>query len=303
MSAFVRAALRLLFHWAERTSRRQWPRALRCESMELVVAEAEVDRFGNAIGGVPSPFLDAPIACYEAHSTPGTAVQLLAERRRCPTRCSSAGQSPSSPLARRASKWVIRGGPRRRNPAGRRALGLRRIGRSDRDRSTDMTVNERARAGQPRTGAVRGGSPRCNSGFGCRILVVVPGPVVDRISTNARFIIQCADAAPDELAPALCVKGYFNEIGRAARHVAHRKPASTETSPRDRGTHMVKSVYADIDPASRHGVIITEDVVAQGGNVPRQAARYTGPGCRSSRQLAAFMPQRGTTRLGRLPSG
>jgi hypothetical protein len=75
MSAFVRAALRLLFRWSEEDiTPPTAPRiALRIDD---VVAEAEVDRFGNAIGGVPSPFLDAPIACYEAHSTPGPLCML-----------------------------------------------------------------------------------------------------------------------------------------------------------------------------------------------------------------------------------
>jgi Alpha/beta hydrolase domain len=75
MSAFVRGALRLLFRWAEKNVIPPMaPRiALRIDD---VVAEAEVDRFGNAIGGVPSPFLDAPIACYEVHSTPGPLCML-----------------------------------------------------------------------------------------------------------------------------------------------------------------------------------------------------------------------------------
>ena len=75
MSAFVRAALRLLFRWSEEDiTPPMAPRiALRIDD---VVAEAKVDRFGNAIGGVPSPFLDAPIACYEAHSTPGPLCML-----------------------------------------------------------------------------------------------------------------------------------------------------------------------------------------------------------------------------------
>jgi hypothetical protein len=75
MSAFVRAALRLLFRWAEKdVAPPPAPRiALRIDD---VVSEAEVDRFGNAIGGVPSPFLNAPIACYETHSTPGPLCML-----------------------------------------------------------------------------------------------------------------------------------------------------------------------------------------------------------------------------------
>lgn len=75
MSAFVRAALRNLFRWAEDDiAPPSAPRiALRVDGQ---VAEAAVDRFGNAIGGVPSPFLDAPLARYEAHSTPGPLCKL-----------------------------------------------------------------------------------------------------------------------------------------------------------------------------------------------------------------------------------
>ncbi|MBV8788524.1 MAG: hypothetical protein JOZ00_17780 [Mycobacterium sp.] len=75
MSAFVRAALRNLFRWAEDDIAP--PKAPRIAlSVDDVVAEAAVDRFGNAIGGVPSPFLDVPIARYEAHSTPGPLCKL-----------------------------------------------------------------------------------------------------------------------------------------------------------------------------------------------------------------------------------
>ncbi|KLO40082.1 hypothetical protein ABW17_18040 [Mycobacterium nebraskense] len=75
MSAFVRAALRNLFRWAEDGVAP--PTAPRISlSVDDVVAESAVDRFGNAIGGVPSPFLDVPIARYEAHSTPGPLCKL-----------------------------------------------------------------------------------------------------------------------------------------------------------------------------------------------------------------------------------
>ena len=40
------------------------------------MSRAAVDRFGNARGGVPSPLLNAPIACYEAHSVPGPLCAL-----------------------------------------------------------------------------------------------------------------------------------------------------------------------------------------------------------------------------------
>ncbi|GAB1813579.1 alpha/beta hydrolase domain-containing protein [Mycobacterium sp. MUNTM1] len=75
MSAFVRAALRNLFRWADDGIAP--PTAPRIAlSVDAAVAQAAVDRFGNAIGGVPSPFLAVPIARYEAHSTPGPLCQL-----------------------------------------------------------------------------------------------------------------------------------------------------------------------------------------------------------------------------------
>ena len=75
MSAFVRTALRNLFRWAEEGVAP--PTAPRIAlNVDDAVAEAAVDRFGNAIGGVPSPFLDVPMARYEAHSTPGPLCKL-----------------------------------------------------------------------------------------------------------------------------------------------------------------------------------------------------------------------------------
>lgn len=75
MSAFVRAALRNLFRWTEDDI--VPPRAPRIAlSVDGQVAEATVDQFGNAIGGVPSPFVDVPIARYDAHSTPGPLCKL-----------------------------------------------------------------------------------------------------------------------------------------------------------------------------------------------------------------------------------
>jgi Alpha/beta hydrolase domain len=75
MAAFVRAALRHLFRWAEDdVAPPTAPRIVL--KVDDVVSEAAVDRFGNALGGVPSPFLDVPIARYEVHSTPGPVCQL-----------------------------------------------------------------------------------------------------------------------------------------------------------------------------------------------------------------------------------
>jgi len=83
LAAFVRAALRNLFRWAEDDITP--PTAPRIElEIDDVVAQAAVDRFGNARGGVPSPFLDVPIARYEAHSTPGPVCALAGREATLP---------------------------------------------------------------------------------------------------------------------------------------------------------------------------------------------------------------------------
>jgi hypothetical protein len=110
---------------------------------------------------------------------------------------------------------------------------------------------------------------------GVDVRAVLPGPVVDRISTNARFVIECADGVPDGLAPALCVKGYFNEIGRTARQIGAPEAGFYRDLAAATGVRTLHSVYADIDPATRHGVIITEDVVSQGATFLDGNSPYT----------------------------
>jgi hypothetical protein len=110
---------------------------------------------------------------------------------------------------------------------------------------------------------------------GIEIAAVVPGPVVDRISTNARFIVACAGGVPDGLSPALCVKGYFNDIGRAARYVGAPEAGFYRDLAPETGLRTLHCVYADIDPATRYGVIITEDVVSQGATFLDGSSPYT----------------------------
>jgi Alpha/beta hydrolase domain len=75
-SAFVRAALRLLFEWAEDGVLP--PRVPRI-SMQTsgAVSVARVDRHGNPLGGVRAPHLEVPLKRYEAHSNPGPMCQLV----------------------------------------------------------------------------------------------------------------------------------------------------------------------------------------------------------------------------------
>ena len=77
MASFVRAALRDLFRWARTTSAANGARIeLEIDDPDNPVAQAAVDQFGNARGGVPAPFLDVPLARSEAHSTPGPVCAL-----------------------------------------------------------------------------------------------------------------------------------------------------------------------------------------------------------------------------------
>lgn len=101
---------------------------------------------------------------------------------------------------------------------------------------------------------------------GIEVTNVVPGPVVSRLSTNARFRIECAGGLPEGLSPNLCIKGYFTEIGRP--YAADAGEPETRfyrdlTSLIEMRT--LRCVFADLDPATRIGVVVTEDVVEQGG--------------------------------------
>ena len=126
---------------------------------------------------------------------------------------------------------------------------------------------------------------------GIEVTGVTPGPVIARVSTNARFTIECAGGVPDGLAPTLCAKGYFSDEGRKFAHVGEPEAHFYRDLADITGVHTFRSVYADVHPETRHGVIITEDVVAAGGIVPRRAEpvhtrpdrrepRPTGPAAR-----------------------
>lgn len=99
---------------------------------------------------------------------------------------------------------------------------------------------------------------------GIEVTAVTPGPVISRVATNARFRIDCANGVPDGLSPDLCGKGYFGDNGRAFRHVGEAEACFYRETAASTGMRTLRSVYADVDPVTHHGVVITEDVVAQG---------------------------------------
>lgn len=110
---------------------------------------------------------------------------------------------------------------------------------------------------------------------GIQVAAVTPGPVISRVSTNARFHIECAGGTPDGLSPHLCGKGYFSEVGRAFRSVGEPEAGFYRDIAASTGMRTLRSVYADVDPATRHGVVITEDVVAQGATFLDALSDYT----------------------------
>lgn len=100
---------------------------------------------------------------------------------------------------------------------------------------------------------------------GLLITKVEPGPIVSRVSTNARFTIECEGGLPEGLPPHLCVKGYFGE-GAAARRAGIPEAYFYRDLAGPTGIRTLRSVYAEVDPETQHGVIITHDVAAEGGS-------------------------------------
>ncbi|MFW0787054.1 phosphotransferase [Gordonia sp. CPCC 206044] len=100
---------------------------------------------------------------------------------------------------------------------------------------------------------------------GIEVVDVAVGPVVERISTNVRFTIECSGGVPDGLSPHLCVKGYFSETGRESRAAGRSEACFYRDIAADSGVRTLRSVYAGFDEQTNHGVVVTEDAIAQGG--------------------------------------
>ena len=111
---------------------------------------------------------------------------------------------------------------------------------------------------------------------GIRVTGVARGPVVSRVSTNARFSIECDGGLPEGLSPDLCVKGYFTDAGRPSRQAGEPEACFYRDLGPATGVRTLRCVYADVDPETHHGVVITEDVVAQGATFLDARSEY-GP--------------------------
>jgi hypothetical protein len=122
---------------------------------------------------------------------------------------------------------------------------------------------------------------------GITVNQVESGPVVSRVSTNARFTIKYSGINGQGPSSSLCVKGYFNEIGQAARYIGEAETYFYRDLVEPAGIRTLACIYADVDPATRRGVVITEDIVAAGGEFIDAATDYTPEQAASSlREMA-----------------
>ncbi len=97
---------------------------------------------------------------------------------------------------------------------------------------------------------------------GVNITRVTWGPLVERVSTNQRFKVE--GDLPDGLPPALCAKGYFGDVGRGSAHAGVPEASFYRDLAHPIGVRTLNSVWADVDPVTGHGVVITEDAVEAG---------------------------------------
>ncbi len=113
---------------------------------------------------------------------------------------------------------------------------------------------------------------------GIRVTAVQPGPVVARVSTNARFRIECEGNLPPGMTRDLCIKGYFADCSEAAsdsRRAGVPEALFYQHLAATAGVRTLECLYADVDPVTQHGVVITEDVAAQGATFLDALSPYT----------------------------
>jgi hypothetical protein len=113
---------------------------------------------------------------------------------------------------------------------------------------------------------------------GARVVSVTRGPIVARVSVNARFSVEYGAPVPPELPSNLCVKGYFTdcvETAALARRTGIPEVMFYRTLVAASGVRTLDCVYADIDPMTQHGVVITTDVATEGATFLDALSAYT----------------------------
>lgn len=109
---------------------------------------------------------------------------------------------------------------------------------------------------------------------GIRVTAVEIGQVIRRVSIVAFFQIECEGGVPEGLSTNLVAKGYFGEHLRQVRYVGEAEAFFYREIVEPAGLRSMRCVYADIDPESRHGVVITEDAGVAGGTFLSALSEY-----------------------------
>lgn len=110
---------------------------------------------------------------------------------------------------------------------------------------------------------------------GIQVTDVISGEIDQRVSTNVPFHIECAGGLPPGLSADLWGKGYFGEGAELYRSAGEPEAFFYRDVAESTGIRTLRSVYADVDPATRHGVVITEDVLGQGATFLNALSPYT----------------------------
>lgn len=110
---------------------------------------------------------------------------------------------------------------------------------------------------------------------GIRVTKATLGQEVSRVATNVSFDIECEGGLPDGLPRTLWGKGYFSEVGWPFRHAGSFEASFYRHLAERSGVRTLRSVYADVDAETEHGVVITEDVLSQGATFLDATSDYT----------------------------
>lgn len=127
---------------------------------------------------------------------------------------------------------------------------------------------------------------------GINVTKVTLGPVVARVSTNARCRIECEGDLPPDLSPYLCVKGYFADGAGRYRHVGVPEAMFYRDLAELSGVRTLRSVYSDVDRDTGTGVVITEDVAASGATFLDALSPYTPEQATASLEQYAILHAR-----------
>jgi hypothetical protein len=110
---------------------------------------------------------------------------------------------------------------------------------------------------------------------GIEVTRVIPGPIVSRVATSARFRIECAGGLPEGLPARLCAKGYYAAAGQEFRQAGEPEAYFYRDIAPAVGMRTLRCLYADFDPSTRASVVLSEDVVVQGATFLDALSDYT----------------------------